>query len=108
MVAAAHGLDSSQYTFHYVAGRALQAVDDQNDLADILRTTGQRVIGAASLILEATRPESSITDAALDALETDVRIQTQPARWEHVATGQPSGSEPSATLSPPIPPTLSR
>lgn len=46
MVTSAHGLDSSQYTFSYVAGLALDAVTDSRELADILRSTGQRVIGA--------------------------------------------------------------
>ena len=50
MVTSAHGLDSSQYTFNYVAGWALNAVTDQRDLADILRSTA-----SASL----ARPTSS-------------------------------------------------
>lgn len=82
MVTSAHGLDSSQYTFNYVAGWALNAVTEERDLADVLRSTGQRVIGAADLILQATLPAPSVTDIALDALETDLRIQTDPTRWE--------------------------
>lgn len=84
MVTSAHGLDSSQYTFSYVAGWALDAVTEHRDLADILRSTGQRVIGAADLILQATQPGGSIPDDAQDALETDVRVQVDPARWETV------------------------
>ena len=85
MVTSAHGLDSSQYTFNYVAGWALNAVTEQRDLADILRSTGQRVIGAADLILQVTQPMPSITETALDALEGDIRIQTDPTRWESVS-----------------------
>ncbi len=95
MVTSAHGLDSSQYTFNYVAGWALNAVTEHRDLADILRSTGQRVIGAADAILKATQPEPTITDAALDALEGDIRVRSDPARWESVTvTTQAVSPEP--------------
>ena len=97
MVTSAHGLDSSQYTFNYVVGWALNAVTEDHDLADILRSTGQRVIGAADLILQATQPTPTITDGALDALEAEVRTQVDPARWE-VA---PAVAEPPPQVSPP-------
>ena len=97
MVTSAHGLDSSQYTFNYVAGWALNAVTEDRDLADILRSTGQRVIGAADLILQATQPAPTITDGALDALEAQVRTQVDPTRWE-VA---PAVAEPPPQLTPP-------
>ena len=97
MVTNAHGLDSSQYTFNYVAGWALNAVTEDRDLADILRSTGQRVIGAADLILQATQPTRTITDGALDALEAEVRTQVDPTRWE-VA---PAVAEPPPQVSPP-------
>ena len=82
MVTNAHGLDSSQYTFNYVAGWALNAVTEDRDLADILRSTGQRVIGAADLILQATQPAPTITDGALDAMEAEVRTRVDPTSWE--------------------------
>ena len=82
MVTNAHGLDSSQYTFNYVAGWALNTVTADRDLADILRSTGQRVIGAADLILQVTQPTPTMTDGALDALEAEVRTQVDPTRWE--------------------------
>ena len=94
MVSNAHGLDSSQYTFNYVAGWALNAVTEDRDLADILRSTGQRVIGAADLMLQATQPAPSVTDAALDALETDLRIQADPTRWEAVVASVTPAPEP--------------
>ena len=96
MVTNAHGLDSSQYTFNYVAGWALNAVTEDRDLADILRSTGQRVIGAADLILQATQPTPTITDGALDAMEAEVRTQVDPTRWE-VA---PAVAEPTPQVSP--------
>jgi hypothetical protein len=94
MVTSAHGLDSSQYTFSYVAGWALNAVTEQRDLADILRNTGQRVIGAADLILQATQPVPTIIDTALDALDGDIRVQTDPTRWEAVSVGEAITLEP--------------
>ncbi len=108
MVTSAHGLDSSQYTFNYVAGWALNAVTEQRDLADILRSTGQRVIGAADLILQTTQPAPTITDTALDALESDIRVQTDPMRWEAVSVGQAITPEPPTVPSPALAPSLGR
>ncbi len=107
MVTSAHGLDSSQYTFNYVAGWALSAATEDRDLADILRSTGQRVIGAADLILQATQPAPSVADAALDALETDLRIQTDPTRWEAVSVGEVIPPEP-PTVGSPVPLSVAR
>ena len=108
MVTSAHGLDSSQYTFNYVAGWALNAVTEQRDLADILRSTGQRVIGAADLILQATQPAPTITDGALDALESDIRVQTDPTRWEAVSGGEVPTPD-ALTVQSPVPvPSLAR
>lgn len=100
MVTSARGLDSSQYTFNYVAGWALNAVTEDRDLADILRSTGQRVIGAADLILQTTQPAPTITDTALDALESDIRVQTDPMRWEAVSVGEAITPEPPTVPSP--------
>ena len=108
MVTSAHGLDSSQYTFNYVASWALNAVTEQRDLADILRSTGQRVIGAADLILQTTQPAPTITDAALDALEGDIRVQTDPTRWEAVSVGQAITPEPPTVPSPALVPSVGR
>lgn len=108
MVTSAHGLDSSQYTFNYVAGWALNAVTEQRDLADILRSTGQRVIGAADLILQTTQPAPTITDTALDALESDIRVQTDPTRWEAVSVGHAITPEPPTAPSPALVPSVGR
>ncbi len=108
MVTSAHGLDSSQYTFNYVAGWALNAVTEQRDLADILRSTGQRVIGAADIILQATQPAPTITDTALDALEGDIRVQTDPTRWEAASVGEASTPEPPTVPSLALVPSVGR
>ncbi len=108
IVTSAHGLDSSQYTFNYVAGWALNAVTEQRDLADILRSTGQRVIGAADLILQTTQPAPTITDTALDALEDDIRVQTDPTRWEAVSVGHAIAPEPPTAPSPALVPPVGR
>lgn len=106
LVTSAHGLDSSQYTFTYVAGWALNAVTEQRDLGEILRSTGQRVIGAADLILQATQPAPSITEDALDALETDVRVQVDPTRWEAAVASATSPPEPVVAAGPAVAPAL--
>lgn len=57
LVTAAHGLDSSQYTFTYVAGWAEQALPHHPDgttIADVIHTTGARVLKTAHQILDAT------------------------------------------------------
>ena len=57
LVTAAHGLDSSQYTFTYVAGWAEQALPHHKEgtsIADVIHTTGTRVLKTAHQILDAT------------------------------------------------------
>ena len=81
---------------------------EQRDLADILRSTGQRVIGAADLILQTTQPAPTITDCALDALESAIRVQTDPTRWEAVTGGEVPIPD-ALTVQSPVPvPTLAR
>ena len=73
LVTAAHGLDSSQYTFNYVAGWAHQAATgDGPSVEDIVKATGQRVIGAADRILQATGPAPTLVDEALADLAMQV------------------------------------
>ena len=65
----AHGLDSAQYTFSYVAGwaeSAQRAAPEGTTLADVIASTGTRVIGAADTILAATQPCTGVDDV-LDA-----------------------------------------
>ena len=72
MVTAAHGLDASQYTFNYVAGWAHQAATPYGpSVEEIVKATGQRVIGATDRILQATQPAATLVDEAL----TDLAVQ---------------------------------
>ena len=73
MVTAAHGLDASQYTFNYVAGWAHQAATpDGPSVEDIVKATGQRVIGATDRILQAPQPAPTLVDDALADLAVQV------------------------------------
>ncbi len=73
MVTQAHGLDSGQYTFSYVAGWASQAATGDTPLEDIVATTGSRVIGAADSILKRTHPVDAETDL-VDAVAATVGV----------------------------------
>jgi DNA primase len=66
LVAAAHGLDSSSYSFPYVTHWA-DAVHGQRP-EDVVRATGERVLVAASWILAATQPHMT-EDAATERLD---------------------------------------
>lgn len=71
LVTAAHGLDAAQYTFTYVAGWAESAQASSppdTSLADIISSTGSRVIGAADTILAVTNPPQSSAQAPGDDL----------------------------------------
>lgn len=73
MVTAAHGLDASQYTFNYVAGWAHQAATPNGpSVEEIVKATGQRVIGATDRILQATQPAPTLVDEALADLAVQV------------------------------------
>ena len=73
MVTAAHGLDASQYTFNYVAGWAHQAATPGGpSVEEIVKATGQRVIGATDRILQATQSAPTLVDEALADLAVQV------------------------------------
>ena len=75
---AAHGLDASQYTFNYVAGWAHQAATpDGPSVEEIVKATGQRVIGATDRILQATQPAPTVVDEALADLAVQVGCPAQ-------------------------------
>lgn len=88
MVTAAHGLDSSQYTFDYVAGWAARAATGTTSVEDVIVATGQRVIAAADRILSHTKPVQSLEDGLVD--EWVRRVEPAPvatpdtADWEVV------------------------
>lgn len=75
LVLAAHQVDSSQYTFNYVAGWAHQAkaLDPQGpSIEEIVQATGQRVITAADQILNVTRHGPSVTEVAVGSLAMEI------------------------------------
>lgn len=73
LVAAAHGLNTSQYTFNYVAGWAHQAATSHGpSVEDIIKATGQRVISTADRILQTTQPAPTLADDALADLTVQV------------------------------------
>ena len=85
MVTQAHGLNSAQYTFNYVAGWASQVATSGRGIDAVVAETGGRVITAADHILRHTHPgdlETSIVDAAA----LDVGIGAEPG----VVSRQPS------------------
>lgn len=68
VVLQAHRIDSSQYTFNYVAGWASQAAHgDSSKIDEIVRATGEKVITAAHRILAHTQPEPTAEDELIDA-----------------------------------------
>ncbi len=99
MVTAAHGLDSSQYTFNYVAGWAHQATTpDGPSVEDIVKATGQRVITATDRILQATQPTPTLVEEALTDLAVQIGRPVNP-----VAPSAPDASPLVGSASVPVP-----
>jgi len=76
LVTAAHGLDSSQYTFTYVAGWAEQALPHHKEgttIADVIHITGTRVLKTAHQILDATAAPDSTRFVGQALAETVAR-----------------------------------
>jgi hypothetical protein len=73
IVAAAHGLDTSSYTFPYVAAWASRAAAGADGgpltVTDVVQATGQRVVKVAHKLLDATLPP--------DPLETSAREEAR-------------------------------
>lgn len=84
LVTAAHGLDSSQYTFTYVAGWAESAQASApagTSLAEVISSTGSRVIDAADTILTATQPPQAFDEANHGApVQVERRVQPEQSR----------------------------
>ena len=80
LVTAAHGLNSGQYTFCYVAGWAESAqatAREGTTLADVISATGSRVISSADTILAATQPPAvavQVVDAMATSLDRTVAV----------------------------------
>ena len=67
----AHGLDSGQYTFNYVAGWASRAATPEHGIEAVVAETGAWVIAAADKILAHTKPadlEVKSIDAVAEGL----------------------------------------
>ena len=56
IVTRAHGLDSGQYTFNYVAGWASHAATPEHGIEVVVAETGAQVVAAADKILAHTKP----------------------------------------------------
>lgn len=99
VVTRAHGLDSGQYTFNYVAGWASQAATPEHGIEAVVAETGARVIAAADKILAHTKPadlEVKAIDAvaeglglAVDAVPEVASPSADPEVWE-IITATPS------------------
>ena len=96
MVTQAHGLDSAQYTFNYVAGWAGEATQAGVGIGDVVAATGARVIGAVDQILRRTQPddlEARIVDAHADSLGIGQDAPSAPTpSWETVKPAVPAAS----------------
>lgn len=112
LVTAAHQLDSSQYTFSYVAGWAHQATPPGGSVADVVRSTGQRVISTAAHILRTTQPSVDSTPSddptapiglTRDRQHTVAVADASPTVWERTDRPVRAGAEVERR----IPPTLS-
>ncbi|WP_094765138.1 ArdC-like ssDNA-binding domain-containing protein [Luteococcus japonicus] len=92
LVTAAHGLDSSQYTFTYVAGWAEQALPHHPEgttIADVIHTTGARVLKTAHQILDATAaPDNTqpVAQALTEAVTRNVAADRTPLLLEEAGS----------------------
>jgi hypothetical protein len=73
VVAAAHHLDTSQYTFNYVAGWASQAATPEHGIEAVVAETGARVIATADAILAHTKP-ADLETKLVDAVAKDLGV----------------------------------
>ncbi len=81
VVAAAHQLDTSQYTFNYVAGWAAQASTPEHGIEAVVAETGARVIATADTILSHTKPvdlETRLIDAVAEDLGVTAAVKPKP------------------------------
>jgi antirestriction protein ArdC len=112
VVLQAHGVDSSQYTFNYVAGWATQSSGDTTAIDRAIRATGDRVVAAAHRILTHTQPRPTAEDEILDArIDEVLGPTTGPAViadanraegvqvWETVTAPPTASPPPAATTS---------
>lgn len=102
VVVAAHHLDTSQYTFNYVAGWAAQAATPERGIDQVVAETGARVIATADTILAHTKP-ADLETRLVDAVAHDVGVTVgvaptvtslpQPEVWETVTATPSPGAQ---------------
>lgn len=101
----AHGMDSGQYTFSYVAGwadRALAAAPAGTTVTDIVSQARSRVIHAADTILATTKPTRS-SDHLTQTMTTRVE-QTIAIDQATTLTTRDAGVASAAKRARPVPP----
>lgn len=94
LVTQAHGLDSRQYTFNYVAGWALAAAGREaqtRSIDQVVRETGDRVISATHRMLAHTQPAIGQTTPTPPA--DGVGVSAGLAHWETVAAQRHARTE---------------
>ncbi|MCC6496243.1 MAG: hypothetical protein IT193_08285 [Propionibacteriaceae bacterium] len=79
VVAAAHHLDTSQYTFNYIAGWAAKAATPEHGIEAVVAETGARVIATADTILAHTKP-ADLEARLVDAVAQDLGIRVMPIK----------------------------
>lgn len=90
VVLQAHDIDSSSYTFNYVAGWATQAAGpDASKIDDVIRATGEKVIAAAHRILAHTQPDATTEDDLIDACADEVLQPMALVTWAGSRTQVP-------------------
>ncbi|MCA0253339.1 MAG: ImmA/IrrE family metallo-endopeptidase [Actinobacteria bacterium] len=93
-VLAAHGVDTSRYTFDYVAGWAARGATVTMSAADLILATGQRVIAAADRILAHTQPDGPPVHAAGQPVSPALAIDSTADSWETVPGADSPGARP--------------
>ncbi len=103
VVAAAHHLDTSQYTFNYVAGWATQAASPEHGIEAVVAETGARVIATADAILAHTKPadlETKLVDAVAEDLGVTAGLAAkmagrtpEPEVWETLTFTPSAGAQ---------------
>lgn len=76
-VLGAHGVDTSRYSFDYVAGWAARAATAERSVEDVIMAIGQRVIAAADRILTHTQNTQTLEGELAD--QWALRVQPAPA-----------------------------
>lgn len=99
MVAAAHGLDTSTYTFAYITGWAGQAAENSNHV-ELVQSTGQRVMACTDKILTITQPAATVIEN--ETMAGDVaRVTDQVTQARETAARQQLAMRPLSTAATP-------